>query len=81
VFLVIAGCGGDSGVDTNSDAYQGGFDVCHNTPVDQHALELGVEAEPEAIADAIGFAVAGQRTGSDYEDAKQGCLDAYAEDS
>jgi hypothetical protein len=46
--------------------------------VEQHALELDVEATPDAIADALGFAVAGQRAGDDYEDAKQDCLDAYA---
>jgi len=78
--LLVAGCGRDAGVDTSSGAYQGAFDVCNNTPVKQHSLELGVEATPDAIADAVGLAVAGQRSSNEYEDAKQGCLDAYSEE-
>ena len=86
IVIAVAGCGGSSDggapetvtADTNSGAYQGGLDVCSKTPVEQHALELDVEPTPEAIADAIGFAIAGKRSGADYENGRQGCLYAYA---
>jgi len=76
--VLVVGCGdAPKTVDTTSGAYQGAFQVCTNTPVKQHALELGVAADPEAVADAVAFAIAGKRSGRDYENGKQGCLDAY----
>jgi hypothetical protein len=79
LFSVLSvGCGGGPGaVDTTSGAYQGAFQVCTNTPVKQHALELGVKADPDVVADAVAFAIAGERSGSDYKNGKQGCIDAY----
>jgi hypothetical protein len=78
VLALAPACGGsDRSIDKSSGSYQGAFQVCTNTPLKQHALELSVAAKPDAVADAVAFAIAGTRTGVEYENGRQGCLDAY----
>jgi hypothetical protein len=79
ILALAAACGGaDRSIDKTSGAYQGAFQVCTNTPLKQHALELSVAAKPEAVADAVAVAIAGTHTGREYENGRQGCLDAYS---
>ena len=92
VALLPAGCGGggsSAGTGASSagssaasggrsGAYQGGFEICSGTTVEEVAASYGVpESTPEAVSDSIAEAVSGG-TARDATDAKQGCLDAFA---
>ncbi len=90
--VLLAGCGGGGGSATTagpttatdgggaqSGAYQGGFEICSGGTVEEIANLYGVaEATAEAVADVIAEAVSGG-TPADAADAKQGCLDAFAQ--
>lgn len=68
--------GGGSGDKTG--AYQGGFEICSTGTVEEVAASYGVpESTPEAVSNSIAEAVSGG-TPAYAEEAKQGCLDAFA---
>ena len=81
------GGGGDSGgsngsgggVDTTSQSYMGGFEVCSEGTVAEIAEIYGV---PEKTSDAVATVIAEQLAGSsdpaEIAEAKQGCEDAFA---
>lgn len=88
--LLAAGCGGGGGgtggsngsgggVDTTSQSYKGGYEVCSEGTVAEIADLYGV---PEKTSDAVSTVIAEQLSGSsgaaEIADTKQGCEDAFA---
>ena len=90
--LLAAGCGGGGGggdtggsngsgggVDTTSQSYKGGFEVCSEGTVAEIADIYGV---PEKTSDAVSTVIAEQLAGSsdpaEVAEAKKGCEDAFA---
>ncbi|HSC92236.1 MAG TPA: hypothetical protein VLB86_11330 [Gaiellaceae bacterium] len=55
----------------NDPIYIEGGNICVNLPLEQLAAQYGVEATPEAVAEAVGK----DYQGADQEKARQGCLD------
>ena len=89
--VLLAGCGGGAGSATTSGpttaaggerqsgAYEGGFEICSGGTVEEIANLYGVsEPKAEAVADVIAEAVSGG-TPADAANARQGCLDAFAQ--
>jgi hypothetical protein len=89
--LFATGCGGGGGgdtggsngsgggVDTTSQSYKGGFEVCSEGTVAEIADIYGV---PEKTSDAVSTVIAEQLAGSsgaaEIAETKQGCEDAFA---
>jgi hypothetical protein len=74
-----SGGGGSGGVDTTSDAYASGAEVCGDGTVAEIADLYGVpEKTADAVADVIAEQLAGASGEQDVAETKQGCLDAFA---
>ena len=71
--------GSGGGVDTTSQSYKGGFEVCSEGTVAEIADIYGV---PEKTSDAVSTVIAEQLAGSsdpaEVAEAKKGCEDAFA---
>jgi hypothetical protein len=71
--VVQTGEGGDSDAPgaQNDPIYIEGGNICVNLPLEALAAQYGVEATPEAVAEAVGR----DYEGKDAAKAEQGCLD------
>ena len=70
--------GGATGGNPKSLAYQSGNAICAMGTVAQMATQYGVAANKAAVAKAVGEDVGSTGTEQDTENARQGCLAAFA---
>ena len=70
--------GSGGGSDTKSLAYQSGNAICAMGTVAQMATQYGVAPNKEAVAKAVGEDVGSTGTEQDTENARLGCLAAFA---
>ena len=66
-------------MDTTSQSYKGGFEICSEGTVAEIADLYGVpEKTPDAVSTVIAEQLSGSSAPEEVADTKQGCEDAFA---